>query len=334
MSRTNRPLVSVVTPVYNGEKLLAECIESVLAQTYSNLEYIIVNNCSTDGTLDVARRYAAQDSRIRVHDNTEFRSVVDNFNHAFELAGQAGTYIKAVAADDWLFPACIEEMVRVGEEYPTVGMVSSYVLSGTRIGWDGLPYPSTFVRGRDACRMYLLDDVRPFGGPSASLLRSSVVRARAPFYKVGNYHGDTEAYLDLLGEHDFGFVHQVLSYRRKGEDSRTTHFLRRVNSYAAANLEVLVRYGPRYLTEEELTIRLAESRHAYYQFLAESVIKRRERELWDYHRQRMATLGTPISKTRLARYVLTATADRVLNPKRTIEGVARVLVRHFDGRAV
>ena len=69
-----QPLVSVVTPVYNEEKNLAECIESVLAQTYPNWEYVIVNNRSTDRSLEIAQRYAAQDARIRVYDNREFFS--------------------------------------------------------------------------------------------------------------------------------------------------------------------------------------------------------------------------------------------------------------------
>ncbi len=60
------PLVSVVTPVHNGEAFLAECIESVLAQSYDRWEYTIVNNCSTDRSLEVAERYAQKDSRVRV----------------------------------------------------------------------------------------------------------------------------------------------------------------------------------------------------------------------------------------------------------------------------
>jgi len=53
-----QPLVSVLTPVYNGKEFLAECIERVLAQAYSNWEYIIVNNCSKDRTLEIALEYA------------------------------------------------------------------------------------------------------------------------------------------------------------------------------------------------------------------------------------------------------------------------------------
>lgn len=53
-----QPLVSILTPVYNGEEYLAECIESVLGQTYQNWEYCIVNNCSTDRTLEIANGYA------------------------------------------------------------------------------------------------------------------------------------------------------------------------------------------------------------------------------------------------------------------------------------
>ena len=72
----SQPLVSVVTPVYNMGPFLPECIESVLRQTYRNFEYIIVNNCSTDNTLEVALAYAKKDNRIKVHDEKEFVGVI------------------------------------------------------------------------------------------------------------------------------------------------------------------------------------------------------------------------------------------------------------------
>jgi glycosyltransferase involved in cell wall biosynthesis len=322
------PLVCVLTPVYNGEKLLAGCIRSVLEQTYTNFQYIIVNNRSTDKTLEIAESFAKQDSRIRIHDNTDFLNVVDNHNMGFSLIPEGAKYSKNVDADDWIFPNCLEELVKVAEEYPTVGMVTSYVLNGNRVGWDGLPYPSNFMKGSDVCRLRFLKGLKVFGGPSASLLRASVVKEQMPFYKLDNYHGDTEAYLDLLQRHDFGFVHQVLSFNREGgDDSRTTGFLQRVNSYPVADIEELVKYGPAYLTKEECDSHLKKAVSDYYQFLAQSVLARRNKEFWDYHRSRLKVVDMKIDKFRLARNVLYRIADYVFNPKRTIERLFKKLFK-------
>ena len=106
-----QPLVSVLTPVYNGERYLVECIESVLAQTYQNWEYIIVNNCSTDRTLEIAEKFAAQDKRIRIHNNETFVGCDANGNIAFRQISLDSKYCKVVHADDWLYPECIMRMV-------------------------------------------------------------------------------------------------------------------------------------------------------------------------------------------------------------------------------
>ena len=94
----------MVTPVYNGEKYLAECIDSVLAQTHDNWEYIILDNCSTDATLSIAQDYARKDLRILVHANDQFLGVIDNHNRAFHLISPDSTYCKVVSADDWIYP--------------------------------------------------------------------------------------------------------------------------------------------------------------------------------------------------------------------------------------
>lgn len=325
MPSPSEPLISVVTPVYNGEKLLSGCIQSVLAQTYANFDYTIVNNCSTDKTLEIAASFAKRDPRIRVHNNSRFLSVVDNHNNAFSLVSEGAKYCKVVGADDWLFPNCISEMVAVAEKYPTVGMVTSYVLAGSRIGWDGLPYPSTFMRGRDVCRARLLHGLKVFGGPSASLLRTSVVREMQPLYKVGNYHGDTEAYLDLLQRHDFGFVHQVLSFNREGEDSRTTSFLKRVNSYLAADIEELQKFGPIYLTEDERRTCMRRATAIYYRFLAQAALEFRNKEFWDYHRERMQKIGMGIDHAKLSGYMSARLLDAALNPKHSVEVLFRTV---------
>src|ERR1700685_3932289 len=109
MSTTHSPLVSVVTPVYNGAEYLAECIESILAQTYSNWDYTILNNCSTDGTLLIAEKYAAKDARIRVVNNEQFLGIVQNHNQGVRQASPQSKYCKFVFADDWIYPNCIQE---------------------------------------------------------------------------------------------------------------------------------------------------------------------------------------------------------------------------------
>ena len=126
MSTSKQPLVSVVTPVYNGATDLAQCIESVLAQTFPHWEYIIVNNHSTDGTLEIAERFARMDERIHVYSNDTLLDIIANHNRAFRLISPVSTYCKVVSADDWLFPECLARMVGLAEGSSSVGIVGSY----------------------------------------------------------------------------------------------------------------------------------------------------------------------------------------------------------------
>ena len=203
------PLVSVVTPVYNSEQYLAECIESVLAQTYTNWEYVIINNCSADHSLEIMRFYARRDGRIRLHNNTQFLSQLQNLNHTFRQISPESKYCKVVHADDWLFPECIDQMVQVAEANPSVGIVSAYRLEEDYVDLNGLPYPSTVVPGQEICRLCLLDNLRVFGSPTSLLIRSDIIRSRETFYKESLLHADTEACFDILQDHDFGFVHRL-----------------------------------------------------------------------------------------------------------------------------
>ena len=76
----SQPFVSIVTPVHNEAEYLSQCIESILAQTYQNWDYTIVDNCSSDGSLEIANRYAAKDPRIRVVKNPELLRAIPNHN--------------------------------------------------------------------------------------------------------------------------------------------------------------------------------------------------------------------------------------------------------------
>src|SRR4029077_20950956 len=153
VSASQRPLVSVVTPVYNGAKYLRECIESALAQSYQNFEYIIVDNVSKDDTRKISEEYALKDKRIRVHSNSNFLPIIANHNRAFKLISADSKLCKVVSADDALFPECLSRIVDLTESAPSVGIVGSYQLSGGEGEWrlrnHGMPYFRSVITGRE-----------------------------------------------------------------------------------------------------------------------------------------------------------------------------------------
>ncbi|MBX3062406.1 MAG: glycosyltransferase [Anaerolineae bacterium] len=107
----NHPRVSVGLAVYNGEHFIAEAIESILHQTYSDFELIICDNCSSDSTPAIIERYAAQDSRIRYYQNEKNIGWWRNFNRVFELS--TGEYFMWATDDDKREPTFIERTIEV-----------------------------------------------------------------------------------------------------------------------------------------------------------------------------------------------------------------------------
>jgi glycosyltransferase involved in cell wall biosynthesis len=322
-----QPLVSVVTPVYNGASYLRECIESVLRQSYTHWDYTIVNNCSSDGTLDIAREYAAKDSRIRIHNNETFVRVIENYNIAYRQISPQSKYVKLVAADDWLFPECLERMVRLAEAHPSVAIVGAYRLEGTKVTADGLPYPSTVLPGRAVCRTWLMGGAYVFGAATTIMFRADIVRSRHAFYNESNLHADGEVCLELLEHRDFGFEHQVLTFTRVQEGSLTSHSAS-FQTNMPRRLYDLLTYGPKYLTSDELQGKIAERFKEYYAYLGEQVYRRRGPEFWKFHRGKLAALGHPLSKIRLTgcavNFIL---VDLLLHPGRLAQAALRRLRR-------
>ncbi len=300
MTSDNQPLVSVVTPVHNGEKFLDQCIESVLRQTYTQWEYIIVDNCSTDRTADIAAHYARSDARIRVIRNEQFVGVNQNHNIAFRRISPDSRYCKPVHADDWLFPDCIRQMVQVAEEHPSVGIVSAYRLDGAQVTLQGLPYPSTLVPGHQVCRQSLLGEYYVFGSPTSLLIRSDLIRQRSTFFPETSPHADTESCYDVLRDWDFGFVHQVLTFTRRHPEAGSSRS-QRWNTYLLLQLRLLKIYGPVYLSVEEYQQLHKATMKEYYSFLASKTLGRMEKGFWDFHRNGMQELGYPFSRSRLVR---------------------------------
>jgi glycosyltransferase involved in cell wall biosynthesis len=326
MSVHDEPLVSVVTPVYNGALYLRECIESVLAQTYSNWEYIIVNNCSTDGTLQIAQEYARKEKRIQVHDNDSFLDVIANHNRAFGLISPHSKYCKQVSADDWLFPECLTRMVRVAEANPSVGIVGSYQLSGDVVKWQGFRYPTAVMPGRELGRRVFLarqvfvegQPLLGFGDPTSLMYRADIVRRRPAFYPNPSPHADTSACFENLQNSDFGFVYEILSYERTHAESQSSASLQ-LNRHLSQTLDDLLHYGSSYLSKNEFERQLSETLKGYHRFLAiNHFVGFRGKEFWDYHKGRLKELGYPLTHFVLLKAALLTVLQESVNPGQAI----------------
>lgn len=310
---TGSPLVTVLTPVWNGERYLAESIESVLAQTFTDWRQVIVDNASTDGTADIAHRYAQRDARISVVRNPARVGVIENHNIAFGHLDDGAAYCKVVHADDWLFPDCLARMVGLAREHPSVGVVSAYRLNGDWVDLDGLPCSAAVMPGPQICRQSLLGGPYVFGSPTSVLFRADLVRRYRPFYEERSIHADEAACYAALRDADFGFVHQVLTFTRSRPES-VTAWGRRLDTALAGNLAILARYGPVYLTAGEYARRRAERLREYYRGLVRGAVMRRGPEFWAYHRRALADAGAPLSWWRLSRALAIEAMAAVVGP--------------------
>ncbi len=118
------PLVSIITPLYNSEKYIAETIESVLAQTYSNWEMIIVDDCSKDNSTKIVEEYQKKDRRIKLYRNEINKGVSYTRNRAIDLS--QGKYIAFLDSDDLWKKEKLEKQIKFMEEKNVVLSYTAY----------------------------------------------------------------------------------------------------------------------------------------------------------------------------------------------------------------
>jgi glycosyltransferase involved in cell wall biosynthesis len=323
MAAASSPKVSIVTPVYNNATDLAECLDSILAQTYHNWECIVVDNCSTDGSDRIAHQYARTDPRIRVHRNIRLLPPIANHNEALRQIAADSRYCKVVFADDWIYPECLERMVLLAEMHPSVGIVGAYVLEGTAVRCTGLPYSVNLIGGRELCRLTILHHIYVFGSANALLYRADLIRSRNKFFNENNIHADNEACFDLLLHGaDFGFVHQLLTFTRVREGSLNTQSAR-LETFLPDWLGLLLKFGPLFLSPRELEECLNEHTSLYYRRLGRAILTGKGQDFWCYHREKLQECGTQLHGWKVAVGLAATLADLIFNPKATLESALR-----------
>jgi glycosyltransferase involved in cell wall biosynthesis len=325
----SEPLVSVVTPVHNTAEYLADCIRSVLAQTYQAWEYVIVNNASTDGSREIAESFAAQDPRIRIVDTDRLLPQIQNYNFTLRQISQASRYCKLVQADDWIYPTCLEEMVGLALTDPEIALVGAYRLASDFVLDAGLRCTGpdatrSVIPGRDACRRFLLDRVYIFGSPTSVLYRADLVRSRAPFYREidSGYFEDAEICFVVLENAKFGFIHQILTCTRWDNACITADVNRFDPLHRLMTYTVVKLYGARYLSEAEFQSRLAGAERDYYALLASKLSLGPGHKFWKYHAKGLEQLGARIDWGRVIFLQFPRLFNLLGNPKRSFEAIA------------
>ena len=124
ITRTNQPLVSVVMPAYNAGSYIAEAIESILHQTYKNLELIIVDDGSTDTTHHIAKAYAKKDSRVVVLHNDKHNGISMTANRGMRRT--RGAYVARMDADDIALPDRLEKQIAYLESHKETVAVGGF----------------------------------------------------------------------------------------------------------------------------------------------------------------------------------------------------------------
>lgn len=119
-------LISIILPVYNGEEYLRESIDSIINQTHSNWELLILDDCSTDSTAEIAREYTFNDQRIRYYKNETNLRLPRNLNKGFAMAN--GEWLTWTSDDNYYYPDALERMLAVAKKTNSEYVIASSIV--------------------------------------------------------------------------------------------------------------------------------------------------------------------------------------------------------------
>ncbi len=186
MSRqTSKPLVSVILPMYNAEKTIAECLDSIIRQTYTNMEIIVIDDGSTDNSVEIVKNYT--DKRIKLYRYKH--NYIANLNRGFLHCN--GKYIARMDADDKMCPTRIRKQVDVLENHPNVSVCCSVMkkygcTKNVKYGRNGV-IPNLkirFLRGN-------------FLAHPTIMLRKSILQEGFKYKKTYIYAEDYKLWVDM-----------------------------------------------------------------------------------------------------------------------------------------
>jgi len=184
----NNPLVTVLMPVYNGQHFIKESIESILNQSYTNFEFLIINDGSTDDSEKIINSYT--DHRIVFINNAENKGLIETLNSGIQLS--KGDYIARMDADDISLVNRIEKQVEFLDQNTEIGFLgTNYTIFGDK--FEDVEYPSVHDDLKLACLMY-----NPFCHPSVMFRKSVLEKNKICFEKKYIHAEEYKVWSEIL----------------------------------------------------------------------------------------------------------------------------------------
>lgn len=210
------PLVSILVPVYNAQEYLTECIDSILSQSYENLQIVLIDDGSKDDSLKICSEYALKDPRIEVH-HQENSGVASTRNH---LLGTAkGEYVLFVDADDWIELDMVEYLVELAIEY-SAGMVMCDRLINDAKSTVSQPNIKILTQN-EAIKDFLYHDYF-IGSLCNKLIKASLLKDKS-FKNEISYGEDALFVWNVLQDVDTVVVSTKQLYHYRMNDSSISH---------------------------------------------------------------------------------------------------------------
>ncbi|MGR9522915.1 glycosyltransferase family 2 protein [Priestia megaterium] len=228
------PLVTVLMPVYNGQKYLAEAIESILNQTYQNFEFIIIDDGSTDKSKEIIQTY--NDARIKLICNPTNLKLIATLNKGIKLS--SGKYIARMDCDDVSLPTRLEEQIKFLEENPDI------ILCGTGVRIIGKTLVRTIpITGWENVK-YKLAINNCISHPTV-MMRAQVLKKENIEYDLNYPHAeDYELWQRLSRKYKLDNISKpLLKYRHSPEGIGRKYAEEQANITALISSKALLDYG-------------------------------------------------------------------------------------------
>lgn len=240
IAESDQPLVSICIPTFNGARWIRQCLDSALAQSYKPIEILVIDDASSDGSVELVR--SLKDERIRIIANERNKGMINNWNACIEQA--RGLLIKLLFQDDILYPDCIEKLMRLFLKHENLGLVFSprkIIVEGNVDDKASRAWLNTYSvlhthfnsieqvnDGRRLFAQYLRKGFRGnwIGEPSSVLVRKECFSHLGLFNQNLYQVCDIEMWLRIMFFYDIGFVDEKLSAFRFHPDSMSTSNIR------------------------------------------------------------------------------------------------------------